>query len=118
MMQKHAKDIPKMEPKWELKSIKNEENTSKLRRCNVARATCNGDKSRPERLQEQSGGKKSEPFRTTLGENGAPKVASGPLWASITTPNIEKCRQKCCPEIDTEKVSKNDAKIEGKWNQK
>ena len=86
--------------------------------CNVVRATCNGDKSRPERLQEQSGGKKSEPFRATLAENGVPKVASGTPWASIMAPKIEKCRKKCDPEIDTEKVSKNDAKIEGKWNQK
>ena len=112
-MQKYSKNMPNVEPKWEQKSRRNEKNT-----WNVARATWNGDKSLPERLQEQSGGKGAEPFRATLGENSVPWVTSGTPWASIMAPKIEKCRQKCDPEIGTEKVLKNDAKFEGKWNQK
>ena len=71
----------------------------------------------PERLQEQPGGKKSEILGPTFVESGAPKAASGTPWASIMAPKIEKCRQKCHPEIDTEKVSNIDARIEGKVEQ-
>ena len=74
----------------------------------------NGDPTGSERLSGLRG-------RTLLESlwrgNGAPMAASGTPWASIMAPKIDKCRQQCDPEIDTEKVLKNDANNAGKWSQ-
>ena len=94
----------KMEPKWELKSIKNEENTSKLRRCtlhvrrctcNVARATLNGDKWWPERFGGALRTKGSYPFGAPWARKWRPE---GRQWAPLGVDNDTKYR-KMSPKI-------------------
>ena len=98
-MQKHAKNIQKMEPKWELESRTNEKNTWKMGRCtlhvrrctcNVARATLNGDKWCPEWFQSAFRNSGSYPFGAHLARKWPPE---GRQWDPLGVDNGTKNRK-------------------------
>ena len=125
----------KMEPKWELKSIKNEENISKLRRCtlhvrrctcNVARATLNGDKWWPERFGGALRTNGSYPFGAPWARKWRPEGRQWPplgvdkrhqisknVTKNVAQKSIPKKYRKTMPKLKGN-GTKNDDKIDKK----